>query len=469
MVGGPYYSGNTIEIAANFQIARFVQLVAKPLPNIDILLDHSIATKQYESTELAHPYILFLLATMYNRPEIMQYIATHRLQTCLHRAIALAVLKNKAVAQQRELVAICNEQQSTGWWKNEPLAENWPGSQIATTALIVGILAAQQQKRANKSFSALLRQHQAVAQKTKQLFDSRTEPLRSLALATVNKVCQADKGFEITLLAYFFGQALKSSAHLTNKQYTLLGAASVCGWVAYTIYDDFLDEEGTPVQLPIANIAMRSSLDCFRSALSEDNNFQRYVAHIFTEMDEANAWEVHNCRFTVQTDTIIIIQLPKYGKCTVLATRSFAHALGPMAVLAHHTQSTAKKIRYIEAAFRHYLIARQLSDDIYDWPDDIQAGSASYVVTMILRDMRLQPGTYTLSILLTAMRKQFRHTTMIRTCELALNHVRAARRSFAKYELLQTSNSIYTFLDDLELSLHYSLDQHTKACALVKT
>lgn len=466
-VGGPYASANSvIDITANLQIASFVQMVAKPLPGLDAFFNQVIATGHFED----RPYTLYLLTKLYDHPEVTRLVTSCQLETPAYRAIALTTIKHHTSTLRQELLAVCSYQQPTGFWPAEVLLNGRLESRVATTALIVKFLMiCQSDPNPVKISSGLKQRHQLVAKTAKQLFNTHAEPLRQSALAAVDKICNVERTFEITLLSYFFARALKHPTNLSDQQFVLLGAANVCTWVAYTIYDDFLDDEGVPSQLPVANVTMRTSLDCFRAVFPRQHAFERYVANVFTEMDEANAWEVNNCRFTIQGNTITIDQLPRYGRQGVLAARSFAHALGPMAILIKHTKSTLQQTHYIESAFRHYLIARQLSDDLHDWIDDIEGGQASYVVIAILRDMHLQGGSYNLPDLLSSMQKQFRRTTMPHVCLLALRHANKAKQNFIKSELLQASNSIYTLLDELESSLRRSLDQHTKAKALVKT
>lgn len=465
-VGGPYYSNDTIQVAANLQIASFVRLVAKPLPGLDTFLGRVIAAGHFKNTELDSPYILYSFAKLYDYPKVRHYIASNCSRTPGYQAVALAVANHRAPLLQQKLLAVCRSQQATGFWPGETLLGGIPGSPVTSTALIVKLLVNYRTDSIKPSLD-LQQRHQSVAQTARQLFDTNAEPLRRSTLQAIDKVCGIEKAFEITLLSYFFAQALKHPINLTDRQFAMLGAASVCGWVAYTIYDDFLDGEGVSAQLPIANVTMRASLDCFRAALPKNPAFERYVASVFNEMDEANAWEINNCRFAIHDATIVIAQLPKYGRQTVLAARSFAHALGPIAILNQYTQSTLRQTRSIESAFRHYLIARQLSDDLHDWLDDMRTGQASFVVIAILRDMHLQRGSYDLSALLTDMQKRFRRTTMPHVCILALRHITKAKQDFIKSELLHTTNNIYTLLDELELSLRHSLDQHSKAQALV--
>jgi hypothetical protein len=298
------------------------------------------------------------------------------------------------------------------------------------------------------------------------MFMAHPEPLRSSALTVVERVCNADENFEITLLPRFFAHALDTPAHFTNHYYKTLGLANLYLWIAYTIYDDFIDNEGKPAELPVANIALRASLDCFRLVLPNDARFQRYVSGVFAGMDEANAWEVHHCRFAIQDHNVAIAKLPRYGKCTVLAARAFAYALTPMAILAHLPDGLPKGSRQIEIAFQHLLIARQLNDDLHDWVKDMQAGQASYVVTAILRDMRIKNGAHDLNALLPAMQRRFRRTTMPKVCRTMLCHISLSRQHFAKSRLLQNTNDIYLLLDNLELSAHHSMERRAKSQAL---
>jgi hypothetical protein len=315
---------------------------------------------------------------------------------------------------------------------------------------------------------AIQDRHQKVAEAAKRRFDDFDEPLKTSASEVIDKVCLIDKRSEITLLAYRFARALAGEVYLDDRQYTLLGVANVYVWASYTIYDDFLDDEGDPAKLPAANCTMRSSIDCLEDALPDDGNFHHYVAEVFNKMDEANAWEIENCRFSVEGDSITIGRLPKYGKCAFLAQRSFAHILGPMAVLERYSRGTCAKKRSIESAFRHYLIARQMSDDMHDWYDDMQAGQISYVVAAILRDLQIQPGVYRLSELLPSMQKQFRRSTMKHVCKTALCHASKAREGLKKAEVRQIPGGVHSILNGLEATLRHTLDKHAKAQVIAR-
>lgn len=472
-VGGPYYSQGIIATPANAQIAAFMRLVAAPLPNVDAFLADVVAAKRFGDTELPIPHLLYLLASAHADPHLGQYVARHwqdnNWQTPTRMAVALTILRGVAPTNQldRALATLCAWQLHSGLWQAEP-----PYSSFSATALIIEVLTKYQPSPSQGAPSDIKRRQHAIALAARKMFRACDEPLRSSAFAAIKHMCSADKNFEITLLPQFFADALTSHQLLSDNQRTTLGLASLYVWIAYTIYDDFLDGEAQPAKLPVANVAMRASLDCFRTILPNQNRFQRYVAQIFTAMDETNAWEVEHCRFTVEAGKVAIAKLPNYGGCGVLATRSFAHALAPIAVLARQSPDKAQVYASrVEPAFRHYLIARQLNDDLHDWLKDMQAGQASYVVTAVLRDLHIKPGTYTLSALVPAMQKRFRKTTMLRVCQRILRHTNLSKQAFIKSHLLQTTNNVYTLLDELEKSVQLSMDTHSKSQAftLVKT
>lgn len=472
--GGPYYTDNTIAVAPNVQIAVFVSVVAKPLPNMKRFLEAVVAARHFDGPRLTKFTLFYLLATACDSEELAHFVEDNwrhaHWQTPWRQVVSLAVLKDRIprVEVERTLLAVCHMQDQDGFWKGEPLAKGTRpnhGSSMVTTALMAKALHGYVHTSTDVVQIRRLQRRQSIARAAARIFNAPAEPLRSSALTVTNKICSADNNFEITLLPRFFAEALDPPRDFTKAQYTMLGLANVCIWVAYTIYDDFMDGEGEPAELPVANVAMRASMDCFRAALPGDARFHRYVSEVLTGMDEANAWEVEHCRFMVRGGKIKITALPRYGRRTILATRAFAHALTPMAILALCSTSATKQ-SHIEIAFRHYLIARQLNDDLHDWAKDIQAGQASYVVTTILRDMRVKHDEYDLDALLPAMQRCFRRTTMPKVCQHMLRHITLSKQHFAKSQLLQPANDIYRLLDDLELSAHHAMDRRAKSQAL---
>lgn len=473
-IGGPYSSGGTVTAHANAQINLLMQLVAKPLPKIDAYLNKVILEKQFKDTEFTDVTLLYFLSKVSTNSRLSLYVAdtwqTTTWQTPGRTAIALDILADDIETPEtnRALVMLGRTQQPNGFWIGEPIlkaASALANSHLLITALVVETLANHVPKSVEPPVEGLEPRHNAIVKIAKETFYTCNEPLRSTALTVVDHMRAADKNFEIMLLPHFFALGLDVPTPLTDQQDILLCLANLYCWIAYTIYDDFLDNEGTPWQLPIANISLRACLKSYRMTLLNQEDFLHYTDRVFAAMDEANAWEVSHCRFIVKDRKLTISELPKYGTLSVLATRAFAHALGPMAILAESPVSS-RQTQHVKSAFRHYLIARQLNDDMQDWQQDVQTGQASYVVTTILRDMRMKPGTYDFAHLLPAMQKRFRQTTMLKITRRMLSHIDLSRQAFARSQTLRDKNDIYDLLNTLERSAEHSLDKHSKGHAL---
>lgn len=157
-----------------------------------------------------------------------------------------------------------------------------------------------------------------------------------------------------------------------------LNEASINGWVAYTIYDDFLDNEGNPRYLGVANVAMLQALSSFSKALPTNRYYARFVIDTFEKVDAANTWEVVNAR---DPDN-----LPAYGNLHQLADRSWGHVLAPTGtMLAAGFSLGSPEVKMLHGFMRHYIIAKQLADDAHDWQEDLRCGRISAVVAMLLR------------------------------------------------------------------------------------
>lgn len=273
------------------------------------------------------------------------------------------------------------------------------------------------------------------------------KPTRNLSLSFLERLQAADKNREIPLIPSLFFDSLSSP--YPTPPLARLGEANIYCWIAYTIYDHILDGKPIIEYLPIGNIAMRLALQRYQALFPKAHPFQQKIIDTFTGMDTANSWELGHCRFLKEGNAITISRLPSYGSLDFLAQRSLGHALGPLAIatiLSHTTQQT----KSIEKALYHYLIARQLSDDIHDWQEDIRAGHSSSVVTYILKSQATKAGLYPLDPLVEKMRTNFWQHSMQATNDLIQHHVGLAKHHFAKSHLLKKEGGIINLVSRLE-------------------
>jgi hypothetical protein len=179
-------------------------------------------------------------------------------------------------------------------------------------------------------------------------------------------------------MPYYFNKAFEGQNNNISQDFLItLGLANLYGWMAYRIYDDFLDGEGNAVKLSFANLCLRELTTIYSSIIPE--KFQKVI----DSQDSANTWEVVNARFDPKA--FPPKDIPNYGDLSQLANKSFGHALGPIAILTKlGYSSNSFKMKNFLTFFRHYIIARQLNDDAHDWEEDLERGQINAVGVKIL-------------------------------------------------------------------------------------
>ena len=486
-VGGPYRTWlvpkdapavwQDVDLAVNSNVACFLERVDSPLPNLTAYMQKAIVAGELQSPYYPSEYpLLYYLARAYNGSARRALAARlHILQrnghwgTPLRTALALKALKQlgDTAPQRAALHYLCGQQTPDGSWPAEGFCfdpaqagERYvSGSASLTTAFAIEALAAWRPpapitvaKIPQDKGAARLLQHiqtQAGAE-SEQL----PAPLRREMTVLLPGMMSGKDGREIALLPYVFVQSLLQPPRIGTSVFVALGLANVYGWLAYTVLDDFLDDEGVPRQLPAATLALRRSVAAFRSALSKDEAFQAHVVATFDRIDGANAWELGSCRFAVRGGRIIVGRLPDYRSSARLYERSSGHMLTPLAILAKagYPSSSAAAL-HVRKAFQHYLAARQLNDDLHDWEQDVSRGQISYVVAALLRDLRVTPGAHLLAVLIKRMRTQFWHHTLLTVCDVVSQHIRQARQELRQSGVCKDDGPLHALLDRLDASV----------------
>jgi hypothetical protein len=205
----------------------------------------------------------------------------------------------------------------------------------------------------------------SVLGQVKKRYSRTGRNLQDQAIETIDKVKAGDEACHITLTPFFFSQALgNNGSRIGDELLTALGAVNLYGWIAYTIYDDFLDEEGDVAKLSVANVALREVTGVFESILP-GTGFVNYAHNVMDMIDSANTWEVTMARNRIKkSDNLKDIQLPDWGNLEKLSARSFGHALGSIALLySLGFYDLSPEVKNLEKFFKSYLIAKQLNDD----------------------------------------------------------------------------------------------------------
>lgn len=283
----------------------------------------------------------------------------------------------------------------------------------------------------------------------------------------LTRMARGDRNEEIGLLALRLAPTIIGKRP-TRRTLEMLGAANLYNWVAYTIYDDFLDDEGEPPKLPTANIALRTAVRLFEEAV-HDSSFTAFVRATFDTVDAANVWELAHCRFAIDGNAVTIGTLPDYGDLHNLYGRSLTHGLptlGALAAAGFAPNSNAA--RSVFDAFQQYLVIRQLNDDLRDWQNDLRAGHISYVVANTLRDADVTTGTHVIASLIAELKQTFLHQTLPTLCAEMLARGKRAHRLLAGANIVSNPNVIDELISRYEQNAERMITRHGFATAFME-
>jgi hypothetical protein len=257
----------------------------------------------------------------------------------------------------------------------------------------------------------------------------------------IDRITAKDCHGQVTLLPYFFRASLESSLtkKISDEMVIRLGVANLAGWVAYRIYDDFLDGAGKPELLPLASMSLRHSMAIYLAGLPAP--LHPHLHALMDRMDESNAWERE---MTYRPRTI-----PDYKKCAVLGYKSLLHCLGPIAILAQAGYTAADApVRKCISFFCHYLVARQLSDDALDWKKDLERGFVNSVAVKIL--MRLD-RQYDPVADMTELERIFKYEIRTETVAIINRHISHAEIMLRQNTAIRYKEYLQSLLDSLKI------------------
>ncbi len=503
-VGGPYKTWLTagsaaawqdVDLAVNANIGYLLLLVSQPLDSITGLIEKAISQGQLASPYYASAYPLFYyLSRSYKGPlagKLLSAIRQTRDQdnnlTPLKNALSATSLLRLGAKDAGPLAGrLLAAQAADGSWPAEAFCLDpardgityYNGCESLTTALAIEALELYRQqalrtepirpeRQAGPGYTSNRPQVLAAARRA----CNGLEPeLRTVTVGFLDKLARSPIGAEIVDLPQAFNQSLaKPLGRACQPLLRQLGLANLYGWAAYTIFDDFLDEEGRPGLLPAATLALRYSIAGFGGALPADSGFQDLVRRTFDTIDSANAWELKHCRCVIRGQQLAVDDLPDYGDLSKLAERSLGHGLTPLAVLrARGVGPDEPLFDSVRQAFSHYLIARQLNDDAHDWQEDLRNGHLTYVVAAIFGDAGIGPGNYSRPQLLPQLQRQFWHSTLPRICRTIRQQTALGRHKLQGWPELKANNAITGLLDRIDSSVADTLAAQTQASRFIK-
>ncbi len=446
--GGPYTNlDGKSDIDTNILISTFATWAAGPLPATTQYLQRTLASQSAASLSVAALYYGSLLPEI--RPSLWamldpaqegnKYTLLMGLRTVIDQASP-----DRYLIQRLQLMLLAASKQATS--AAQTLSSEHQG-QIALATYVLWSF--RRQADAHTTHQALSRHVFEVVEHELSMV---SPGIARQSQAILARTAQADKNFEISLLPLMFAQASVGQGY--PRHHTLqLCIANLCGWLAYTLYDEIVDTNSSGQLLPLANICQRQAMARYQSVSSPGE--LAIVQGIFEAMDTANAWEVNEAHAIVHEEILHITALPQYGGLAVLAERSFGHACGPL-IIAGEQGFRSTQLGNLRLAFKHYLIARQIYDDLRDWQEDIRDGQLTYVNSMILRELGIHQGEQNIALLMPRMQHVFWRKISRQLCREVEHHIDIARQQLVQSHTVTSCNALTELFDQLKTAAQQS-------------
>lgn len=514
--GGPYRTWlvppdakkvwKDVDLVVNSNIAYFLLLHDIRLPNSTAFIESAINTSSYASPYYPSIYSIIYFISRFYRGRKMKQIRDFLLSkrdssgkwaNPLYTALAVSSLINFGTppAKLKKSVAYLIRKQTKGSWKPYALCVDpeidrkryYAGSSAVTTAFCLEAMAkyesklkAQMSKRKTTTQNLKLvhlekKIYKEVVRKARRRFSKLDDDLKKQALKQLGKTLKRDKNKQIVLMPYFFARTVgKRDDELKHDFLVKLGLANLYGWIAYTIYDDFLDEEGDPKLLSVANLCLRESTTIFDTALPQKSEFHPFVRRIGDTIDAANTWEVTHCRVDpnklMKLAKLKSLKIPDYGDYSQLAEKSLGHALGPAAILFSLGYSNkSPEVKNLMKFFKHYLIARQLNDDAHDWERDLEMGHINAVGALVLKKARQKKISFKkMEKDMTPFQEIFWYEVVADVCQAVLDNVKKARDALQQISIASQTHMFEKILSKIEQSAKQALKEREETLKFLK-
>jgi hypothetical protein len=452
--GGPYYSfvdksyNNSVDIGVNIQIFRFLQRQGVDLPELNNFIERKI-----EDDEMGSSFYVEDIKNIYD--------------------LSKFPVKIKNVKTTIDDIDLNKIKAFFKYVHPESKKVTYIGSDAIGLALSLNEKgnASKTSRKYVVSSSDEENFYLNITKKAEERFDGLGQELKKYANSTLRKIISFDRDRQIAMLSYYFRESVECDREcISDKIIIDLGAANIYIWMAYTIYDDFLDNEGDPKMLSVANVCLREFTAIYKNIIKDNADFALVFDRVMDTLDSANAWEVANCRALV-VDSIFYIPevMPDYGDFSKLAERSLAHALGPIAIL--HIigyKGVQADVNNLLDFFKHYLVARQLNDDAHDWEEDLRNGHIDSVVSEILKKVK-NLKTLNIENDIKKLQKDFWFEIISEISEKVIENIEISKKYLKKVQIVKNKGLLEQFLNTTENSAKTAIKEQKQAMDFLKT
>lgn len=504
--GGPYKTWlitndtnkkwSDIDIAVNCNIAYFLSLNEITLPKVSKFINSVVKKGQFISPYYVSPYSTIYFLSRFYKSTYKNILLTKLLSlrkkdyswgNPLDTALAISSLLNLGIMPQqlRNSISYLTK-------KPEQLFQAYPfcmdptrnkkkyyaGSPALTTAFALEAITKYAIATQNYERECVFMQVNLYEKKlSKEIlltfrkrfinFDTKWK----VQIRTITKeLLKKDPEKHILLLPYYFTSSLGKKKDLIPYELLIkLGVANLFGWIAYTIYDNFLDNEGEPPLLPFANVALREVTSIFVEVLPH-SDFYLFSKKIMDQIEQANFWEMTNCRVPI-TDTVYLTsnQIPNFLNHRQLAQKSLGHALGPLAILfALGYTKNSPEVKSLLLFFIHYLITKQLHDDAHDWENDIKKGHINAIGALLLQRYSSHSPNRPLVTVVPHLQKLFWYEVILDVNVIISKHIRLAKKVLHDCSPIIDKTPLEMMLKEFEDGMEMAIQERHKALAFLK-
>lgn len=472
-----------MDLAVNANIGYFLSLHGIFLPKINKLIKNSINENNYKSPYYANEFIvIYFISRWYkqkDKEKIIKFLLSKKNKngswgSALNTALAVTSLCNFSYkGDLSSSIKYLISQQQQGCWQAHPLVveiarrngQVYSGSQHLTTAFCVEALQKYHTnvntlRNKQKKEDGLSKIHKAIVANVSKIF-IKNKSISKKAFLLMDRIFKNDSSRQITLLPYLFFKSLKNK-NMEESFAIKLCEANLLGWIAYTIYDDFFDDEGKKEFLSLANICLRQA-----SVILSSDSFSKDFSDIFKntmdKIDFANETEVTKYRIENKAGILNIKNLPEYENLFLLAERSFGHVLGPIALFGESGfKGNSSEMENLKDFFTSYIIARQLNDDAHDWKQDLEKGHISYINTLLINKFKLKTKKKQINLKedINILENIFWNEIVVLNCKIIMQQTKKAKKSARKLKHLVEDRFFEELIISIEKSTKSTLLQH---------
>lgn len=504
--GGPYRTWlvppeskqvwKDVDIAVNSNIAYFLSLQEVDLPNIEKFIEKAIKKDAIQSPYYVNKYsIIYFISRWYNgkyKDMLKNNLISSMHQngswgnvldtsfavlSCINLGIPVTeleksitfLLKNKNASIQPQAFYIDRIVEGTTYYVG---SSAFTATVYATALSVYANNVKNLTKNQITADTSELLYKKIISEVEKQYFSFDKE-IYTQGKKIITRIIKRDALKHIVLLSYYFSLHLgKTAKKVPQELLENLGKANLLGWIAYTIYDDFLDGGGNPNYISIANIALRELTFLFLNILPENKKFISYFKQVMNEIDTANAWELKYCRIELRDKQFSLseISLTNFAGYKSVYQKSFGHALGPIAVLySLGYDDKSMEVKQLISFFKNYIIVRQLNDDAHDWEEDLQKGHITPVVAILLKKYKKKNPNVVINSEkdIEILRGFFWHEVIEDICALVFKHIDEARSCLYGSTLFTEKKFFESLLNPLEKGMRDALEERKKTLSFL--